>query len=159
MNCAMKLKNLSINFSIVGLSVLLVACNPERNEKLLIESIDRKEYPLSIVVKFKSAYSDIWEEGKEGKHRMECNFLPTGIGGGYAYSGYLGLNEGSKRHDYIVVLFAVKDSSSTSYKDVNAISEIIKYSKGIECKLFERNYFGSPRLNGSFTIPTRDILK
>ena len=159
MSCAMKLKNLSINFSIIGLSFLLTACNSGRNEKLLVESINREEYPLSIVVGFRSAYSDIWGGENDWKHRMECELIPTGTGTGYAYLGYLSHNKGKNSHSYIVELTAVKDSSSTSYKDVNAISEAIKSSKGIECKLFERNYFGSPKLNGSFTIPTRDILK
>lgn len=152
MNYIVKLISLLMRFSMIALIISLTACGSGRNEKLTIDVIEKKDFPLQIIVHFKSNSDDIW---KEGKNRISCKFTPKNNDTIYSYTGHA---EKDGLHGYVVFLNAMRNYSSTSLKDERKILDAIKKSKAIECDLFENNYFGSPKLNGSFTIPTKDIL-
>lgn len=141
-----------MRFSMIISIISLVACSSGRNEKLTIYAIEKGEFPLQIIVYFKSNNGDIW---MEGKNRINCRFTPKNNDIVYSYTGSA---EKSGLHDYVVFLNAMKNYSSTSIKDERKIIDAMKKSRLIECDLFENNYFGNPKLNGSFAIPTRDIL-
>lgn len=153
MSYIVKLINLLVHLSMTASIVSLTACGSGRNEKLTVDAIEKRNFPLQIIIHFKSSSDDLWEEGKG---RINCKFTPKHNEIIYSYTGHA---EKDGLHGYVVFLNAMRNYSSTSSEDERKIIDAIKKSKAIECDLFENNYFGKPKLNGSFTIPTKDIIK